>query len=50
MMLAAVKGTTLTVQADGPDQQKALKAVADLVKGGSVSLRNLALGKVLFSA
>ena len=31
MMLAAVKGTTLTVQADGPDQQEALKAVADLV-------------------
>ena len=31
MMLAAVKGTTLTVQADGPDKQEALQAVTDLV-------------------
>ena len=31
MMLAAVKGSILTVQADGLDQQEALKAIADLV-------------------
>ena len=31
MMLAAVKGTTLTVQADGFDEQESLKAISDLV-------------------
>ena len=31
MMLAAGKGTTLTVQADGFDEEETLKAIADLV-------------------
>ena len=31
MMLAAVKGSILTVQADGLDQHEALEAIADLV-------------------
>jgi len=31
MMLAAAKGTTLTVQAEGLDKQEALQAIADLV-------------------
>lgn len=30
MMLAAGKGTTLTVRADGPDEEAAVTAVADL--------------------
>ena len=31
MMLAAVKGTILTIQANGFDEQETIKAVADLV-------------------
>ena len=31
MMLAAVKGTILTIQANGIDEQETIKAVADLV-------------------
>ncbi len=31
MMLAAAQGTTIKVSADGPDEQKAIKAIAELV-------------------
>ncbi len=31
MMLAATKGTQLTLEADGPDAQDAVQALADLV-------------------
>ena len=31
MMLAAVKGTELTIQADGPDEETAVKAIVALI-------------------
>ncbi len=34
MMLAATQGTQLTVRAEGPDAEKAAKAVQDLIKRG----------------
>jgi phosphocarrier protein len=34
MMLAAGKGTTVTVDVDGPDEQAALDAIAALIESG----------------
>lgn len=34
LMLAAGKGTTVTVDADGPDEQAALDAIAVLIESG----------------
>lgn len=34
LMLAAGKGTTVTVDADGPDEQAALDAIAALIESG----------------
>jgi phosphocarrier protein len=34
MMLAAARGTTLTVEANGPDEDEALAAIAALVAAG----------------
>ena len=33
MMLAAEEGSTITVRADGPDEQDALQAIRELVDG-----------------
>ncbi|HEV2105116.1 MAG TPA: HPr family phosphocarrier protein [Candidatus Eisenbacteria bacterium] len=33
MMLAAEEGSTITVRADGPDEQDALRAIRELVDG-----------------
>lgn len=34
MMLAAAKGSRLTIQADGPDEQDALQALQQLISSG----------------
>lgn len=34
MMLAAARGATLVIEADGPDEDAALQALRDLVAGG----------------
>lgn len=34
MMLAAAKGATLVVEADGADEDQALAAIVDLIAGG----------------
>lgn len=34
LLLAAARGTTLTIAADGPDEAAALAALAELVQGG----------------
>ncbi len=34
MMLAATQGTVLIVRAEGPDAEKAIKAIRDLIKRG----------------
>ena len=34
MMLAATKGTVLIVRAEGPDADKAARAICDLIKRG----------------
>jgi phosphocarrier protein HPr len=34
MMLAAARGTTLIIEANGPDEDEAVKALADLIGGG----------------
>jgi phosphocarrier protein len=34
LMLAAGKGSTVTVDADGPDEQAALEAIAALIESG----------------
>jgi phosphocarrier protein len=34
LLLAAARGTTLTISADGPDEASAIEALADLVESG----------------
>jgi phosphotransferase system HPr (HPr) family protein len=34
LLLAAARGTTITISADGPDEQAAVEALAELVLGG----------------
>ena len=34
MMLAAARGSTLVVEADGPDEQEAVSALCDLIANG----------------
>jgi phosphocarrier protein len=34
LLLAAARGTTLTISADGPDEQRAVDALAELVENG----------------
>ena len=34
MMLAAVKGTELNIEAEGPDEVEAINALRELIKGG----------------
>lgn len=34
MMLAAARGTTLVIEASGPDENEAAQALADLIGGG----------------
>lgn len=34
MMLAAAKGTTITVEADGPDEDDAVRALCELIAAG----------------
>ena len=34
MMLAAARGSTLTIQADGPDEQEAVAALSQLIADG----------------
>jgi phosphocarrier protein HPr len=33
MMLAAAQGTTVLIETDGPDEEEAMRAVADLIAG-----------------
>ena len=33
MMLAAAKGSTITVETDGPDEEQAMDAVTQLIAG-----------------